>query len=150
MEVEVLGTEFNVNAYQDEAVIKTTLVEGKVIVRSRESVVRSWELAAGEQAVLNWSSSSSGSELKVENGVNISEVVAWKDGMFKFKDQPIEVIMRQVARWYGAEVVYDGKVDFHFNATIYRKEPLEKLLYILEETNRVHFKIEGKNVVVRP
>ena len=83
-------------------------------------------------------------------GVDTAEVVAWKNGMFKFKDAPIEVIMRQVARWYDAEIAYEGKVNYHFNATIYRKENVSRLLEVLEETGNVHFVVEGKKIIVKP
>ena len=152
MRVEVLGTHFNINAYSDEPSVNTTLLEGKVIV-SREVGKKSGspedgktgsvELKPGEQARLM-----ANGELKIENGVDVSEAVAWKDGMFKFTNQPIDAVMRQISRWYGAEIMYEGKVDHHFNATIYRKESIEKLLNILEETNEVHFMVEGRKIVV--
>ncbi|HMK16866.1 MAG TPA: FecR domain-containing protein [Chitinophagaceae bacterium] len=143
MRVEVLGTHFNINAYKDEPSVNTTLLEGRVRVGksgSPEELV----LKPGEQTRLM-----ENGELKIENNVDINEVVAWKNGMFQFKDAPIENVMRQVARWYDVEIVYDGKPDHHFNATIYRKEPVEKLLHYLEQTNEVHFKVEGRRIVVR-
>jgi transmembrane sensor len=148
-EVRVLGTSFNIMAYNDEAEIKTTLLEGRVKIGRWPLAVGpeiiSIELKPGEQAQADKSGS-----IKVNTDVNVDEAVAWKNGQFKFKDQPIEVVMRQVARWYDAEVVYEGKkTDYHFNATIYRKEPVSKLLELLEATNRVHFVIEGKKIVVR-
>ena len=156
MRVEVLGTHFNINAYSDEPSVNTTLLEGRVVV-SRESGSRevgksgspedgktgSLELKPGDQARLM-----ENGELKIENGVDVSEAVAWKNGMFQFKDAPIENVMRQVARWYDVEIVYEGKPDHHFNATIYRKEAVEKLLHYLEQTNEVHFRVEGKRIVV--
>jgi ferric-dicitrate binding protein FerR (iron transport regulator) len=144
MRVEVLGTHFNINAYKNEPTINTTLLEGRVIV-SRESGVGSQELKPGEQARLM-----ENGEFKIESGVDVSETVAWKNGMFQFKDASIENVMRQVARWYDIEIVYDGKVNHHFNATIYRKESIIKLLKVLEETNEVHFTVEGRKIVVRP
>jgi len=144
MQVEVLGTHFNINAYSDEPMISTTLLEGKVVV-SQESGVGSRELVPGEQARLKGNG-----EWKIENAVDVDEVVAWKNGLFIFKDSKIENVMRQIGRWYNAEIVYEGKVDHHFNATIDRKESVEKLLHFLEETNEVHFKVEGRRIVVRP
>lgn len=163
MRVEVLGTHFNINAYSDEPSVNTTLLEGKVLVSrgvgksgvgksgvgksgspdDRKSGVGSWELKPGEQARLI-----ENGEFKIESNVDINEVVAWKNGMFQFKDAPIESVMRQVARWYNVEINYEGKPNHHFNATIYRKEPVEKLLHYLEQTNEVHFRVEGKRIVV--
>lgn len=146
VEVEVTGTKFNINAYSDEKYIATTLLEGKVRVGSPEPGADVRELFPGEQA-----KAGSDGELEVEKGVNTETIIAWTKGQFKFSNAPIEEIMRQVARWYNAEIIYEGKVDYHFNATtIYRSEPLSKLLEILEATNRVHFKIEGRKIIVRP
>jgi len=145
MKVEVLGTHFNINAYSDEPTINTTLLEGKVIVSSQESGVGSQELKPGEQAKLM-----ENGEWEIENAVDVEEVIAWKNGVFIFKDSEIGNVMRQIGRWYNAEIVYEGKVDHHFNATIDRKESVEKLLHFLEETNEVHFKVEGKRIIVRP
>lgn len=153
MKVEVLGTHFNINAYDDEPVVRTVLLEGKVVVsredgksgRREDGKSESWELKPGEEARMD-----KRGEVTVSSSVNVDEAVAWKNGMFMFKDLPIKDVMRQVARWYDAEIVFEGKTDEHFNATIYRKEPVEKLLYILEETDKVHFKIEGRKIVVRP
>jgi transmembrane sensor len=151
VQVEVLGTHFNINAYSDEAMINATLLEGRVSLRhfgnlNAQEGNQSRELLPGQQAGVDvngkWS---------VISKVDTSEAVAWKNGKFQFKDATIETIMRQVARWYDAEIVYEGKVDYHFNATtIYRSEALSKLLELLEATNRVHFRIEGRKVIVRP
>lgn len=153
MKVEVLGTHFNINAYADEPTIKTTLLEGRVHVSWQRTAkdlriyVHEAELEPGEQT------QAGSDELKVisRDKVNVDEVIAWKNGKFQFKDEPIENIMRQLSRWYDAEIVYEGKkTDYHFNATIYRNEPVSKLLQLLEATERVHFSIEGKTIVVRP
>jgi transmembrane sensor len=145
-QVEVVGTHFNIMAYDDEKDIEATLLEGKVRVGSRESGVVSRELVPGQQAKKGVNG-----EWSVVSGVDTNAVVAWKNGRFQFKDATIETIMRQVARWYDAEIVYDGKVNYHFNVTtIYRKEPLSELLDVLEKTNRVHFSVEGKRIMVRP
>ena len=148
MRVEVLGTHFNINAYGDEPSVNTTLLEGKVIV-SRESgspevgKTGSLELKPGEQARLM-----ENGELKIESNVDVNEVVAWTSGLFTFRDAQIENVMRQLVRWYNVEIVYEAKPDQHFNATIYRKEPIEKLLDYLEQTNEVHFRVEGRRIVV--
>jgi ferric-dicitrate binding protein FerR (iron transport regulator) len=147
--VEVLGTHFNINAYDDEAEMRTTLMEGKVRVVSGEPSVVSRELVPGQQAkVLNSVRDDGQVLITVMDNVDMDAAIAWKNGKFQFIDATIETIMRQVARWYDAEIVYDGKVDYHFNATIYRSEHVSKLLELLEETGRVHFKVEGRRVVV--
>jgi Fe2+-dicitrate sensor, membrane component len=146
MAVKVLGTRFNINAYKDEEIITTTLLEGSVSLSGRNqpgSAIRI--LKPGEQAKLY-----ADEVIQVLENVDIEETVAWKNGQFKFNDARIETVMRQVSRWYDAEIVYRGTVNYHFNATIYRHEPVTKLLKVLEETDRVHFTIEGKKIIVRP
>ena len=135
MNVEVLGTSFDVNGYGDEGSSKTTLLEGKVRVDG--SV-----LAPGQQAVVGKTG------VSVLDGADIDEVMAWKNGVFAFKDAGIEAIMQQVERWYDVEVVYKAKIKTHFVADIPRDVPLSQLLKLLEETDQVHFSIDGKKVTV--
>ena len=102
-------------------------------------------LTPGNQSILK-----TNGETVLQRIADTSAVIAWKNGLFQFKDASIETVMRQIGRWYNAEIVYDGKVDYHFNATIYRQEPVSRLLEVLEATKRVHFKVEGRKIVVRP
>jgi transmembrane sensor len=97
--IHVLGTSFNVNAYSDESSIKTTLVEGSVKVKigERESLLK-----PGQQAKIT-------DEITVSDKVDIDAVMAWKNGRFQFEGAGIEEVMRQIARWYNLEVVYEGK-----------------------------------------
>jgi transmembrane sensor len=151
MRVEVLGTHFNVNAYGDEPSVSCTLLEGKVRVSSQlaegsqELRVGSRELMPGEQGRVD-----KRGVISVNDNIDVDEVVAWKNGLFVFKDSEIGNVMRQIGRWYDAEIVYEGKTDHHFNATIYRNEPIEKLLHVLSETNEVHFRVEGRKIIVKP
>lgn len=144
VEIQVLGTQFNVNAYKDEGVLRTTLIEGAVQV-SMPTTIEPILMTPGQQFLLK----NGEGEGQLLGNVDVEEAIAWKNGKFRFRDEPIENIMRQVGRWYGAEIVYENKGDFHFNATIFRNEPVEKLLDILEETGRVKFRIEGKVIYVR-
>lgn len=140
MLVEALGTAFNINAYGDEPIVSATLVEGSILVTegAAENVLK-----PGQQAKI------SGNEMTVVN-VNADEVIAWKNNQFKFNDLPLDAILRQVARWYDAEIVYEQKTSDHFNAEVSRDVPVSKLLHILELTNRAHFKIEGNKIIVLP
>ncbi|HJU45510.1 MAG TPA: FecR domain-containing protein [Chitinophagaceae bacterium] len=106
MEVEVLGTHFNVNAYEDEEVIKTTLVEGKVKVNKSNKSNESLLLIPGQQAKVNIENET----ITVINDVDTEEAIAWKEGLFYFEDDDIKTVMRQLARWYDVEVEYEGKV----------------------------------------
>lgn len=137
--VEVLGTHFNVKAYNDEAVIKTTLAEGSVKVMTGTS---NTILSPGQEAQITRQG-----DIKTVTA-NMEEALAWKDGKFLFTDAPIEEIMQQVARWYDAQIIFENKPTDHFNADVSRDVPVSKLLHILELTKRVHFKIENKRIIV--
>lgn len=144
VDVQVLGTHFNINAYEDEEAIKTTLLQGSVKVTIANGHVL---IKPGQQAVVRGANRST---LNVVNDVDVNQVTAWKNGQFEFRDQTIEDIMRQVARWYNVEVQYEGKISDHFNASIKRDVPVSKLLHYLELTNRVHFVIQDKTIIVKP
>ncbi len=146
MQVQVLGTKFNVNAYDDESEIKVTLLEGSVRVGSQESGAGSKNsvvIKPGEQAQVT-------NSINVLKGVNVDEVMAWKNGKFSFNNTDLKAIMREVMRWYDVEVVYEGNVgNRYFTADISRGKSLASLLKIFELSN-IRFKIEGKRLVVMP
>jgi len=142
MGIEVLGTHFNVNAYPDEASIKTTLLEGSVKLSSAGIQKL---LKPGQQASLG---SQSGFNIRQ---VNVEEAVAWKNGYFIFDNENIQDIMRKVSRWYDVDVVYQGKIDEgNFGGTVSRSNSVEGVLKSLELTGTVHFKTEGRRITVMP
>ena len=138
--IEVLGTHFNVNAYDNEDAVKTTLSEGSVKVVSRNNYM---QLQPGQQA-----QNDKNGHLRLINNPDMEETFAWKDGLFRFNGANIATIMKQAARWYGVEVIYKDKIDETFVAEIPRNVNLSKLLELLELTKQVHFNIEGKVVTV--
>ena len=141
-EVEVLGTHFNVNAYSDEPSVNTTLLEGSIRVKSASGETKI--LKAGQQARLK-------EHLEVVDDVDLNEVMAWKNGYFSFDGASTEAIMRQVQRWYDAEVVYQGDVkDERFAGSVPRSENASKLLEVLELTKTLKFTIEGRKIIVTP
>lgn len=143
MNVEVLGTHFNVNAYTDEATIKTTLLEGsvKVTKNGKEQI-----LAPGQQANLD-----SNAEFTLIKDADTEEAMAWRNGNFYFKNVDITTVMRQLSRWYDMEVYYQGKVpDLKFNGEIGRTLTLKEVLEGLAFTN-VRFRIEeGRKLIILP
>jgi ferric-dicitrate binding protein FerR (iron transport regulator) len=149
--VEVLGTHFNINAYNDESSVKTTLLEGKVKIINRTSSMPATAgnkapvfLAPGQQAQMN-----NNDEIKIVNNANIEATMAWKNGLFQFDDVTIQTVLHQVARWYDVEIVYERDVSQdHFRGKIYRNTDIAKLLNILELSG-AHFKIEGKRIIVQ-
>jgi transmembrane sensor len=144
--VEVLGTHFNISAYDDEDAIKTTLLEGKVKVVSGESSVneRSVILQPGEQAAIT-----TNHQLQTTNKVDLDEVVAWKNGLFQFNHTDIKVLMRQIARWYNIEVHYEGTPPaMQITGKAPRNISLATMLKILELSD-VKYRIEGGVLTVK-
>lgn len=143
MQVQVLGTEFNVNGYDDQNVIRTTLVEGKVEVRADDQVAN---LLPGEQASLQ----KLNRQLSSAGDVDVEQIIAWKNGYFSFHDADLKQVMQQISRWYDIEVQYESQVPARkFEGIIPRNSELNIVLKILEESG-VHFKIEGKKIIVNP
>ena len=143
MKVEVLGTHFNVMAYHDENTIETTLLEGLVKLTKDGS---STMLKPNQQGVLN----NGASNFRV-HAVNAENVIAWKNGYFKFDNENIETIMRKVARWYDVDISYKGNLKSqNFGGTVPRFKDISQLLTTLELTGTVHFKIDGRRITVMP
>ena len=143
--VEVLGTHFNINAYTDEASVKTTLLEGSVNVWLQEAR-QSELLNPGQQAVVKYNGSSI-----VVQPVKVEEAVAWKNGYFMFVDADLASIMRQLARWYDVEIAYEGNLgSLKFGGMVSRSKSIAQTLRILALTGNVRFKVEGRRVTVMP
>ncbi len=143
-QIEVLGTHFNVNAYQNETAIKTTLIEGKVKVGKEGSVV----LKPGEQASLSQSSQTSQS-IPVKT-VDLDKVTAWRKGIFDFNDVGLREMMRQIERWYNIEVAYDGNVpDVKFFGKVSRSSSLSTVLEALDGFG-LHYRVDGRKIIVYP
>ncbi|OQP62168.1 FecR family protein [Niastella populi] len=134
MDVQVLGTHFNIHAYDDEAIIKTTLVEGSVKIKHANVETL---LEPGQQAQV------SNGVTKVKPDANIEAVTAWKNGRFYFSKSDITVVMRQLAKWYNVEVVYEGaKPTKLFIGEMERGLMLSQVLRALEYTTGVHFRVD--------
>jgi ferric-dicitrate binding protein FerR (iron transport regulator) len=141
MHIQVLGTNFNVNGYEDEGTIKTTLVQGSVKVVRREN---SRLVLPGQQAQTDYSGG-----FRIIRHADIEEALAWKNGLFKYNSTNLQVIMRQIARWYDVQVVYAGKAgDEFFSGSVPRTENASQILHMLAMTNTVRFNIEGKTIRV--
>lgn len=142
-EVKVLGTHFNISSYADDDKVKTTLLEGAVLV-SRDGRKDEVMLKPDQQAIV------AGSKGITVHEVDVNEVVAWKTGDFRFEDQGIKDIMKQIARWYDVEVIYEGDVsDIRLNGSISRNRNISQVLTKIAQTKEVHFKIEGRRIIVK-
>jgi transmembrane sensor len=141
MNIRVLGTHFNVNAFEDkDKDIKVTLLQGLVEINNGKT---SDLLKPGEQASVN-------EEIKVESDVDLDKVMAWKNGFFGFDNATLHEVLKEISRWYDVEVTYEGTNQSRaFTGEIQRDLSLSEVLKILER-NKVHFKIEGKKLIVMP
>lgn len=144
MKITVLGTHFNMNAYNDEVDTKVTLLEGSVKVNSLTSSADEKILKPDQQAILK----SSGS-LNIAD-VDASVEVAWKDGEFAFRMKTLEELMKEVSRWYDVQVVYEQPAlkKKLLGGSISKFEKVSKVLSMIETTTNVKFKIEGKKITV--
>ncbi len=138
---EVLGTRFNINAYNDDNDVKVTLLEGSVALSSGSSKVN---IKPGQQA------KAQGGGISINNHVNMDEVMAWKNGFFQFDNTRIEEVMNQIARWYNVDVDYpQGVPKNKYWGSIRRDQKLEDVFKVLQESG-AHFKINGNKVTVLP
>jgi transmembrane sensor len=133
--VEVLGTHFDINSYDDEPLTKTTLLEGSVRIGTTV-------LKPGEQ------SEKSNVGINVVPA-NIDEVMGWKNNYIVFQDEKIENVMRKIGRWYDVEVVYEGEMPADdFGGRVNKRFYISQVLKKLELTNKVHFKVAGRRIIV--
>ncbi len=140
MQVEVLGTHFNVNGYSDESVIKTTLLEGALKVSKGDI---SLLLLPGQQAGLQ-----ENGNIDLIKNIDMEEAVSWKDGYFHFKEASLETVMRQLARWYDVEVVFENKEAHQtFSGDLEKNLSISRVVEMLE-MSQVRCKLEGKKLVV--
>ena len=147
-EVEVLGTDFNVMAYEDEPISRTTLVEGSVKIESGKQSVK---LEPGQQAQVPNPASGADAPIKVLSGIDPKTVLAWKDGSFDFDHSDVQTVMRVLARSYNVEVQVDPAVaSLPVMGDFDRKLGLGKILEQLESLNIAHFKLDGNKVTVTP
>ena len=142
MMIDVLGTHFNVMAYDDEESFHTTLLTGAVRV---EEGTEATLLKPGEEARMS---------LDTKNlttaAADTDQVVAWKNGLFQFDGATLETVLRQVARWYDVDVRYEGTIPKHFSGLISRSASLAEVLHVLDKAGKTRFVLEGRTVVVRP
>ncbi len=142
-EVKVLGTHFNINSYADEPETKTTLLEGSVNVANLNGK-NSKILKPGQQATLK------GVDIKVGDA-DVDQAMSWKNGDFVFVGEDLNAVMRQVARWYDVEIEYQGTISSSgVVSTISRTKKLSQVLKALQINQGIHFKVEGRRVLVMP
>ena len=137
--VQVLGTHFNVNTYEDENNVKITLLEGSVNVTKGN---KTSTITPGQQANV------SSQQITVISNIDIETVMAWKYNEFYFNGSDIKTIMRQIEKYYNVEIEYRDIIPYQFVAKISRQVNVSEFLKILELTNLIHFKIEANKIIV--
>jgi ferric-dicitrate binding protein FerR (iron transport regulator) len=147
-EIVVLGTHFNVSAYENEKSLNTTLLEGRVSIQANQKIQPNVILQPGQQAQINQQTATG---IKVVNEVDVDKVMAWRNGVFNFEGATLDEVMKQLERWYDIEVVYEkGIPNTTFFGKISRLNNLQELLTILEKSN-VRFRLEAdRRLIVTP
>ena len=141
MNVKVLGTRFNVNDYDDNEEVSTTLVNGSVEIISGDQ--QAFRLVPGEQAY--------GKENELEKReVNVRLYTSWIDGKFLFNNTELEEIAKQISRWYDVEIFFSSESvkKVRFTGAIVKFKPLEDLVRMIESTSQVRFSVKGKTIVI--
>jgi ferric-dicitrate binding protein FerR (iron transport regulator) len=137
--VQVLGTHFNVNGYDDEGSIRTTLLEGAVKFRygSGEKLIR-----PGEEVIYSMQAHSAAVQQ-----ADTTQVMAWKNGFFEFDNLDLPAIMRLIERWYNVDVSYHSTRQIELTGSLSRRSRLEEVLQLLEK-NGVHFTVNDRTIIV--
>lgn len=139
--IAVLGTSFNINAYNDNPTVTATLLDGSVKFKKAGKEVL---LTPGQQGIVF----NNGSDIKVA-AADIEKVMGWKNGYFVFRDENIAEIMKQVSRWYNVDIEFDGDLsDREFGGTVSRYKNITELLDNMQLTKTIHYKIDGKKVII--
>ncbi|SMC87626.1 FecR family protein [Pedobacter africanus] len=141
MNVQVLGTHFNINSYGDQGSIKTTLLQGsiKVSIAGKTQMIK-----PGQQAQV------SNENIRVASNTDVAAVMAWKNGFFSFEGVDVKVLMKEISRWYDVEVIYQGEPKDLFSGEIDRNLTLTQVLKGLADT-KVRYRIEeGKKLIILP
>lgn len=139
--VEVLGTHFNINAYGEEPLVSTTLLEGSVAVRGNGNA---FILKPNQQSAV-----ADNGSIAVKQ-VDPSEALAWKSGRFIFNNTPMQVVMRQISRWYDVEVAYQDE-DLKYkllDGSVSRYENVSGILNAISQTGAARFKIDNHKIIV--
>lgn len=148
MEVEVLGTDFNINAYDNESAIAATLLSGSIKV-IKSAVADQLVLKPGQQALMN-NAATAQHGIQLVPDADIEKVTAWRKGLFNFRDIPFDEAMRQLQRWYDIEVVYENGVpDIELMGEMTKGVSLNGLLLGLGKLG-LNYRLEGRKLIILP
>ncbi len=145
--VEVMGTQFNISAYADEPVVKTTLVEGRIKVIRSSSWNGAMRMDSGmkpsQELLLKPGEQANLTDISIQKQqVDVEQFIAWKDGLFSFNETELHAAMNQLSRWYDIAITYEDDVpSTHYYGAISRNESLASVLELLQQSG-LNFKIE--------
>lgn len=139
-EITVLGTSFNVSAYADDTSIKTTLLEGSVQILNQKSNLIN-RLKPGTESIVN------NTQTTIRDA-DLASAIAWKEGLFSFRNASVEDLMKQLRRWYGVDVVFEGKIpQMRINGEVNRNMTANKVFEVLDYLD-IAFRTEGNRIVI--
>ena len=143
--VEVLGTHFNINSYDNEEYSKTTLLEGSVKIINEKSTATAKILKPGQQAVIKRGD--------VQTKILIADeaqALAWKDGYFLFKNTNIKDVVNELERWYNVDIQYDDAMEFeNITGYISRNVKISSVLKMLQLSGIVNYEISGSKIIIK-
>ena len=142
LQVQVLGTHFNIDAYTEDSSVNTTLLEGAVRVTRGASA----QTLSPGQALLAHAQG----RLQLVPDADVRKAIAWKNGRFFFQDDDITAITRQLSRWYDIDFQFEGAITDHYTGQISRQVNMSRVLKMLEAAGGISFSVEGKVVRVSP
>tara|TARA_R110000868_G_scaffold398319_2_gene671459 strand:- start:1 stop:1164 length:1164 start_codon:yes stop_codon:yes gene_type:complete len=144
-EINVLGTEFNIRAYNNDEVMATTLVEGKIRIKKGEV---SETLKPNQQAKISQESN----QIDIQE-IDVSQEISWVNGLFAFNEKPLEEILTVLSRWYDTEVVFENakQKKFVFTGLLERTKAVEDILKLIEATSegQIKFEIKDKTIIIK-
>ncbi len=149
--IKVLGTSFDVMAYEDDSNMKVTLVEGKIKVATGKKgtgkgSLQSAIISPGEQVRIT-----KNGRMSLAEDVDMAEEVAWKNGLFWFNEDDIQQVIKKLSRWYNVYITVEGSIPDKFNGSIPMDLPLSKVIDMLQKTGRIQYKImEDGRVILSP
>ncbi|MEQ7802271.1 FecR domain-containing protein [Pedobacter sp. ASV1-7] len=141
--VQVLGTHFNISSYPEELIVKTTLMEGSISVEPISDTDAVRILKPGEQSLLK------GHTIQVKQA-DMEEVIAWKNGFFRFNEEPLTSVMNKISRWYNVDLAYEGGIKEYqhivLGGFVSRSKDLGTVLKVIEQTDQVHFEVKQRKI----
>ncbi|WP_341215657.1 FecR domain-containing protein [uncultured Wocania sp.] len=142
--IEVIGTEFNVKAYQDDEHVYTTLVEGKVVL---DNSIQSNDLIPGQQSILNKETS----DVKIAK-VNVASEISWRDGVFSFRGKTLKEIMKVLSRWYDVNILFHNNElqEIKYIGVLSKNQKLEEILTIIKNTKFINaYEIKDNAILIK-